>query len=137
MYLKFNAKMYLQVFFLIFYQFISKLTSNILPCKASNFSNSIFNSKLHPLKLIIFWTSFCGFQRIYSSNSSLRYDSYQTLDSTNLQPVNSCDHNVHNYVQTYIHMLVSNGHHMKEQMKLFVNTSVTHTLLLTWQCSQQ
>ena len=66
--------------------FISKLTSNILPWKASNFSNSIFNYKLHPLKLIIFWTSFCGFQRIYSSNSSLRYDSYQTLDSTNLQP---------------------------------------------------
>ena len=65
--------------------FFSKLTSNILLWIASNFSSSIFNSKSHPLKLIIFWTSFCGFQKIYLSNS-LRYDSYQTLDSTSLQP---------------------------------------------------
>ena len=34
--------------------FISKLTSDILLWTASKFSNSIFSSKSHPLKLIIF-----------------------------------------------------------------------------------
>ena len=68
--------------FLIFYLFISKLTSDILLWIASNFSNSIFSSKSHPLKSWSYFEPAFVVFKGYTHSNALRYDSYQQLVQT-------------------------------------------------------
>ena len=68
--------------FLIFYLSSASWLQIILVWIASNFSNSIFSSKSHPLKSWSYFELVFVVFKGYTHSNALRYDSYQQLAQT-------------------------------------------------------